>query len=50
VIDTDMQRAIRASSAVDFPLLPQFEQLYREGMLRDPADVACEMLLKERLI
>lgn len=44
VVDTDMQAAIRASSAEDFPDLERFERRKREGDFNRPGFVADEML------
>lgn len=44
VVDTDMQGELRASDPANFPALPRFEALKREGQLVSPEDCA------ERLI
>lgn len=44
VVDTDMQREIRAASEVDFPQVNRFVQLNEQGELSSPEDVAKQLL------
>lgn len=46
VMDTDMQKYIRASSAVAFPRLAEFLTYKEKGKLRAPEDVAHEVVQK----
>ena len=40
IVNTDMQREIRSSSADDFPMVESFVGYYEEGQLTNPDDVA----------
>ena len=40
IVDTDMQRTIRSSTAGDFPLLDNFVGYHENGQLTQPGDVA----------
>ncbi|WP_230969091.1 SDR family oxidoreductase [Nitrogeniibacter aestuarii] len=44
VIDTDMQTTLRGSSQDNFPSLPRFEALKREGGLTSPEDCAARLV------
>ncbi|WP_164716741.1 (S)-benzoin forming benzil reductase [Paenibacillus whitsoniae] len=44
VVDTDMQREIRAASHTDFPEVGRFVALKEQGELRTPADTAAQLL------
>ncbi|CAH1232093.1 Benzil reductase ((S)-benzoin forming) [Paenibacillus allorhizoplanae] len=44
VVDTDMQREIRAASEEDFPQVERFVQLKEQGELRSPEDTAKQLL------
>jgi len=44
VIDTDMQSTLRGSSQDDFPSLPRFEALKRDGALASPEDCAARLV------
>ena len=43
VVETAMQEQIREVSERDFPDLPRFVELYEQGQLRDPAEVAQDL-------
>jgi benzil reductase ((S)-benzoin forming) len=43
VVATDMQAAIRATDAADFPRVDRFRALHEEGGLADPDDVAVRL-------
>jgi benzil reductase ((S)-benzoin forming) len=40
IIDTDMQRQVRATTIEQFPMRPKFDQLKAEGALASPQNVA----------
>lgn len=40
VMNTDMQVEIRQQNEADFPMLPWWQELYENGQLADPADIA----------
>lgn len=44
IVDTAMQDTIRTKRAEDFPMLEKFIQLKENGHLRDPAQVASDLL------
>ena len=44
VVDTDMQREIRAASEEDFPQLSRFVELYTNGDLQSPEATAKQLL------
>lgn len=44
VVDTEMQREIRAASEADFPQVGRFVALKAQGELRTPADTAAQLL------
>ena len=46
VMDTDMQEQIRASTAASFPRLAEFRSYKVNGKLRDPDEVAQEIIRK----
>jgi benzil reductase ((S)-benzoin forming) len=51
VVATAMQEQIRAAAADDFPEVARFQALHRDGVLRDPAEVARELwALRERAL
>ncbi|MEX0834806.1 MAG: hypothetical protein WD010_01855, partial [Nitriliruptor sp.] len=43
VVATDMQVAIRATDAADFPNVDRFRDLHASGELADPDDVAARL-------
>ena len=43
VVATAMQEEIRATAEADFPEVERFDALHRDGILRDPRDVAREL-------
>lgn len=44
VIDTDMQKQIRATAAHDFPQLSRFISMHEQGQLSSPATVAAQII------
>ena len=50
VLDTDMQRSVRLSSDIEFPQRPHFDRLNQDGRLRDPWEIAREIIRNEALI
>ena len=45
-LDTGMQKAIRSAERSDMPARDDFIRLKKEGKLRDPEDVASEIVSK----
>ncbi|OCT10529.1 hypothetical protein A8709_12075 [Paenibacillus pectinilyticus] len=44
VVDTEMQREIRAASEEDFPQVSRFTRLHEQGELRSPEDTAQQLI------
>ena len=50
VMDTSMQKTLRKSTLKDFPEKDYFVELKRDGKLKNPNEVARDILIKENLI